>query len=90
MSELGLSILDEVSNDLRSPLTVVKGCVETVLANWDELDRSERDELLGAALNSAEELVVSVEALEARLQVVDDGGVDAPRPDESISLDGDS
>ena len=39
MSELGLSILDEVSNDLRSPLTVVKGCVETVLANWDELGR---------------------------------------------------
>jgi K+-sensing histidine kinase KdpD len=68
---LGLGLVDEVSNDLRPPLTVIKGCVETVLLSWDQLEGAQRKELLTAALEGAEELVTSMEALEARLQAVD-------------------
>jgi K+-sensing histidine kinase KdpD len=71
VSGLGLKLIDEVSNDLRPPITVIKGCVETVLSNWHQLDPEARDELLGAALHGADELVVSLEALEARLEAVD-------------------
>ncbi|MFN2490518.1 MAG: hypothetical protein ABR529_12425 [Actinomycetota bacterium] len=87
MSGLGLRLVDEVSNDLRFPITVVKGCVETVRNNWEVLDAEGREELLSAALKSADELIVSVEALEARLEVIDQALAArnfAPRP---ISLD---
>jgi K+-sensing histidine kinase KdpD len=67
VSALGLSLVDEVSQDLRPPLTIVKGCLETVLSNWDALDVSQRSELLGAALKSADDLTASIELLEARL-----------------------
>ncbi len=87
MSGLGLRLIDEVSNDLRPPLTVIKGCAETVLSNWEELDPGERDELLGAALRGADELVVSIEALESRLEAVDRALEGAPRP-KPISLEG--
>ena len=66
-----MGLADEVSNDLRQPITVIKGCVETVLARWDELGPGQRRELLGAALQGADHLVVSLEALEARLEAVD-------------------
>ncbi|HEX2235771.1 MAG TPA: hypothetical protein VHK89_05810 [Actinomycetota bacterium] len=71
MSALGLSLVDEVSQDLRPPLTIVKGCLETVLSNWDALDGSQRSELLGAALKSADDLTASIELLEARLLAIE-------------------
>ncbi len=71
LSQLGLGLVDEVSNDLRQPITVIKGCVETVLSRWDELDPAQRRELLGAALEGTDHLVLSLEALEARLEAVD-------------------
>ena len=66
-----MGLADEVSNDLRQPITVIKGCVETVLSRWDELSPVQRKELLSAALQATDHLVVSLEALEARLDVVD-------------------
>ena len=71
MSQLGLGLADEVSNDLRQPITVIKGCVETVLSRWDDLVPTQRRELLNAALQGADHLVLSLEALEARLEAVD-------------------
>ena len=71
MSQLGLGLADEVSNDLRQPITVIKGCVETVLSRWDDLVPAQRRELLNAALQGADHLVLSLEALEARLEAVD-------------------
>jgi K+-sensing histidine kinase KdpD len=71
VSALGLSLVDEVSQDLRPPLTIVKGCLETVLSNWDALDVSQRSELLGAALKSADDLTASIELLEARLLAIE-------------------
>jgi K+-sensing histidine kinase KdpD len=71
MGALGLSLVDEVSQDLRPPLTIVKGCLETVLSNWDVLDATQRSELLKAALKSADDLTASVELLEARLLAVE-------------------
>lgn len=71
MSALGLRLIDEVSHDLRPPVAVIKGCLETVLSNWDLLDASQREELLAAALRSADELVSGVEMLEARLEAVE-------------------
>ena len=71
MSQLGLGLADEVSNDLRQPITVIKGCVETVLSRWDDLVPAQRRELLSAALQGADHLVLSLEALEARLEAVD-------------------
>jgi K+-sensing histidine kinase KdpD len=71
MSDLGLQLVDEVSNDLRPPATIIKGCLETVLSNWDLLDASQRAELLNAALKGADELIVGVEMLEARMQAVE-------------------
>jgi K+-sensing histidine kinase KdpD len=71
MGALGLSLVDEVSHDLRPPLTIVKGCLETVLSNWDVLDATQRSELLKAALKSADDLTASVELLEARLLAVE-------------------
>jgi len=71
VSQLGLGLADEVSNDLRQPITVIKGCVETVLSRWDDLVPDQRWELLNAALQGADHLVLSLEALEARLEAVD-------------------
>lgn len=71
MSDLGLGLVDEVSNDLRQPITVIKGCVETVMSRWDDLGPAQRRELLGTALEGADHLVLSLEALEARLEAVD-------------------
>lgn len=71
MGALGLSLVDEVSQDLRPPLTIVKGCLETVLSNWQVLDATQRSELLKAALKSADDLTASVELLEARLLAVE-------------------
>ena len=71
LSDLGFGLVDEVSNDLRQPITVIKGCVETVMSRWDDLGPAQRRELLGAALEGADHLVLSLEALEARLEAVD-------------------
>jgi K+-sensing histidine kinase KdpD len=71
VSALGLKLIDEVSTDLRPPVTVIKGCLETVLSNWDLLDGSQRQELLATALKGADELVAGVEMLEARLEAVE-------------------
>jgi K+-sensing histidine kinase KdpD len=71
MTRLGLGLVDEVTNDLRPPLTVIKGCLETVLANWDTLDDAQREELLSAALKGADDLVAGVGMLEARLEAVE-------------------
>ena len=38
-------------------LTVVRGCVGTVLANWDRLDEGMRKTLLGTAMSKIEDLV---------------------------------
>jgi K+-sensing histidine kinase KdpD len=78
VSQLGMGLADEVSNDLRQPITVIKGCVETVLSRWDDLEPSQRRELLAAALQGADHLVVSLEALEARLEAVDQAMGSAP------------
>lgn len=84
MGALGLSLVDEVSQDLRPPLTIVKGCLETVLSNWQVLDATQRSELLKAALKSADDLTASVELLEARLLAVEQGrGAGGP----AIALD---
>ena len=77
-----MGLADEVSNDLRQPITVIKGCVETVLSRWDELGPGQREELLSAALQGTDHLVVSLEALEARLEAVDLAMSDA-RPSPS-------
>jgi K+-sensing histidine kinase KdpD len=71
MTNLGLRLVDEVSDDLRTPITIIKGCIETVLANPDQLDASQRDELLRSALRGADHLVATVQALEARLEAAD-------------------
>jgi hypothetical protein len=68
---LGLRLSDEVANDLRPPLRAFRAYVETLLANWEVLDPSQRDELLGSALRRADELELSLEALEARLEAAD-------------------
>jgi K+-sensing histidine kinase KdpD len=86
MSRLGLGLVDEISSDLRPPLTVVKGCVETVLSNWDALHAREREELLTAALRGADELVASMTALEARLAAVEDA-LGTGRAGAPIALD---
>jgi K+-sensing histidine kinase KdpD len=85
MTRLGLGLVDEVTNDLRPPLTVVKGSLETVLSNWEVLDASQREELLGAALKSANELASGVEMLEARLGAVEQA-LDRDAPTSSLLL----
>jgi signal transduction histidine kinase len=45
-----------VSNELRTPLTAVKGCVDTVLGDWEQLDDDGRRELLERASTDADEL----------------------------------
>lgn len=68
---LGMRLSDEVSGDLRPPLRAFKAYLETLMANWDLLDPSQRDELLVAALKRADELEVNIQALEARLEAAD-------------------
>jgi K+-sensing histidine kinase KdpD len=68
---LGLRLVDEVSDDLRPPLRAFRGYIDTLVANWELLDPSQRDELLGCALRSADELEGAIQALEARLEAVD-------------------
>jgi hypothetical protein len=67
---LGLRLVDEVVHELWAPLRACKVCIETLLANWELLDPSQRDELLAAALKRADELEYSLQALEARLEAV--------------------
>jgi K+-sensing histidine kinase KdpD len=69
---LGLLLVDEVAHELRAPLRACKACIETLLANWELLDPSQRDELLAAALKRTDELEYSLQALEARLEAVDE------------------
>jgi K+-sensing histidine kinase KdpD len=68
---LGLRLSDEVSGDLRPPLRAFKAYIETLVANWDLLDPSQRDELLVSALKRADELELTIQALEARLEAAD-------------------
>ena len=68
---LGLSLVDEMSSDLRPPLRAVKAYLETLWVNWKVLDPAQRDELLSSALRRADELEYTVAALEARLQAAD-------------------
>jgi K+-sensing histidine kinase KdpD len=63
-----LGLVDEACSDLRPPLRAFRACIETLLVNWELLDPSQRDELLGSALSRADELGRSIEALEARLE----------------------
>ena len=42
-------------------LTVVKGCVATLLNNWDRLTEKDREQLLQAALRKTEDLVLMFE-----------------------------
>jgi K+-sensing histidine kinase KdpD len=69
---LGLRLVDEVAHELWAPLRACKACIETLLANWELLDPSQRDELLAAALKRADELEYSLQALEARIEAVDE------------------
>jgi signal transduction histidine kinase len=45
-----------VSHEVRTPLTAVKGFVDTVLLHWDRLPEERRQELLGRASTNADEL----------------------------------
>ena len=81
-----MKLADEVSQDLRPPLTVIRGCLETVVSHWDVLDATQRAELLDAALKGAEDLACSVEMLEARLVAVQ-RSLDERAP-AAIALDG--
>jgi hypothetical protein len=83
VSELGFGLVDEVTNDLRQPLTVIRGCVGTVLENWDRLDTAEREEMLAAALRGADDLVVYLDGLEARLEAVERAGDGLAAPGRS-------
>ena len=68
---LGLRLSDEVSGDLRPPLRAFKAYIETLVTNWDLLDPSQRDELLQSALKRVDELEVTIQALEARLEAAE-------------------
>jgi hypothetical protein len=71
LGALGLGLGDEVANDLHPPVTAIRACLEAVLTPSADLSPRARDGLVGAALREAETLAVALEALEARLEVVD-------------------
>jgi signal transduction histidine kinase len=48
--------LVRVSNEMREPLTAVKGCVDTVRLHWGELHEARRRDLLDRASLNADEL----------------------------------
>lgn len=50
-------------------LTVVKGCVATLLRSWDRLSEEEREDLLQAALTKTEFLVYLFEEEVAPLEL---------------------
>ncbi|MEA2452744.1 MAG: hypothetical protein QOG04_1454 [Actinomycetota bacterium] len=53
-------------------LTVVRGCVGTVIANWDRLDDGMKKTLLETALNKTEDLVRNLENDVRPLRLSDD------------------
>ncbi len=52
--------LEDLLHDLRTPLSVVKGSMRTVLRHWDALDDDKRRELLTRALDGADTLAASI------------------------------
>jgi hypothetical protein len=85
--------LEDVLHDLRTPLTVVKGSISTVLRHWASLDEDRRRELLVRASEAVEELAAVVEQMEAGTRaawelehtLADEAGIAAARVDADLS-----
>lgn len=61
LDELKNEFVGVVAHDLRSPMTVIAGYVDTVLQRWDDLPDEMKRELLGVASKNTKRLSVLVE-----------------------------
>jgi len=80
--QLRRELVADISHDLRSPLTSVRGHLETALLREDKVSPEDRRRFLGAALGSVEGLQRLVEELFelARLEARQTGAVKEPFP----------
>ncbi len=63
MENLRRELVGNVSHDLRTPLAVIHGYIETLIMKKDEYSADERDKYLGVILESTEKLKKLVEEL---------------------------
>lgn len=61
LDQLKNEFVGVVAHDLRSPMTVIVGYIETVLTHWDDLDDAMKQDLLGVASRNTKRLSTLVE-----------------------------
>ena len=61
LDQLKNEFVGVVAHDLRSPMTVIVGYIETVLTHWDDIDDAMKQDLLGVASRNTKRLSTLVE-----------------------------
>jgi K+-sensing histidine kinase KdpD len=57
--------LQELSHDIRTPLTSVKGCLQLLVRRWDRMDDDRRRQLVETAAKEADRIANIVARLDA-------------------------
>jgi hypothetical protein len=84
-------LMSAISHNLRTPLAVIKGCTDMLLAHDDDrqqLDDDRRRELLAAAAANVDRLADAIAWLEKRIDELAKGGT-IRLPDEPTPGSGD-
>ncbi len=64
------SMRRHIVHDLKTPLTVVKGCAQTILEHWDSMSEEVKIELLGSVVENSERLLNDLKDLLEPLDAV--------------------
>jgi K+-sensing histidine kinase KdpD len=71
-SDAARELMSTISHNLRTPLAVIKGCVDMLLSHGDEtLDRERRRELLETTAANVDRLADAISWLEDKLGAMD-------------------
>lgn len=68
--KLNYSMRRHIVHDLKTPLTVVKGCAQTILEHWDSTSDEVKIELLGSVVENSERLLNDLKDLLEPLDAV--------------------